>query len=58
MATAIQVTMLYLITSPRVMRKLLAEIDAAVADGRVFDPITNDKARKLPYLQACVKEGL
>lgn len=57
-ATAIRATMLHLITSPRVMRKLLAEIDAAVADGRISDLITNNEARKLPYLQACVKEGL
>lgn len=34
-----------------------AEIDAGVAEGRVSSPITDAEARKLPFLQACIKEG-
>lgn len=57
-ATAIRSTLLHLITAPRILGKLLAEIDTAIASGRVSDPITNAEAKALPYLQACIKEGL
>jgi hypothetical protein len=53
-ATAVQTTFLYLITNPRVLSKLRAEIAAASASV----PITDAEARKLPYLQAVIKEGL
>ena len=39
--------------------KLQTQIDAAVAKGVVSETIRNDEAmRELPYLQACIKEGL
>jgi cytochrome P450 len=57
-ASAIRSTMLRLLTSPRVLAKLRAEIDSAVADGRVSAPIQQSEARELPYLQAVIKEGL
>ncbi|KAL1596981.1 hypothetical protein SLS60_008563 [Paraconiothyrium brasiliense] len=57
-ASAIRSTLLRLLTSPRVLTKLRAEVDAAVADGRVSNPIQQKESKDLPYLQAVVKEGL
>jgi cytochrome P450 len=58
-ATTIRMTLLYLLTNPPVYMRLRAEIDGALADGGVsFPVITNQEALRLPYLQACIKEGL
>ncbi|KAF2642225.1 cytochrome P450 [Massarina eburnea CBS 473.64] len=57
-ASAIRSTLLRLLTSPRVLSKLRAEIDAAVADGKASNPIQQKESKELPYLQAVVKEGL
>lgn len=43
---------------PDVYRCLQAEIDDAAASGKISSPITDAEARKLRYLQACLKEGL
>lgn len=48
----------HIITSPALCRRVQEEIDNAVADGRVSAPVTDAEARKLPLLQACIKEGL
>jgi cytochrome P450 len=47
-------TFLYLITNPRILSKLRAEYSSAL----VSSPIQEAEARKLPYLQAIIKEGL
>ena len=57
-ATAIRATILFLITTPRVLWRLIAEIDEAVDNGSISSPIQDAEARTLPYLQACIKEGL
>lgn len=57
-ASAIRSTLLRLLTSPRVLTKLRAEVDAAVADGKVSSPIQQKESKQLSYLQAVVKEGL
>lgn len=57
-ATAIRITILFLITNPHSYSKLLSEIDAAVEGGRASSPITDDEAKKLSYLQAVIKEGI
>ena len=57
-ATAIRATMLFLITTPRVYSRFRAEIDEAVHKGRISSPIRDSEAKELPYLQACIKEGL
>lgn len=60
-ATAIRSTMLYLIAHPRIYNKLQAEIDDAVSSGNAYSSssIMSDAAlKKLPYLQAVVREGL
>ncbi|KAI1343555.1 cytochrome P450 [Xylariaceae sp. FL0016] len=56
-AIALRVTMLYIITTPRVYQRLKAEIRKAVQSGVSF-PITQEQAKKIPYLQAVLKEGL
>ena len=58
-ATAIRATLLNIITNPLVYAKLQAEIDYAIARGVISSPVRNEEAvRELPYLQACLKEGL
>jgi len=58
-STAVRSIFLFVITHPRVYTKLQAEIDESVASDRVSSGIvSNDQAMKLPYLQACIKEGL
>ena len=48
-----------IITNPRVVRKLQQEIDAALDQNPLSKIVSNDEVnRRLPYLQACIKEGL
>jgi cytochrome P450 len=47
-------TLLYIVTNPHVQSKLLEEISKS----SISNPITDAEARKLPYLQAVIKEGL
>ncbi|KAI0006341.1 cytochrome P450 [Xylariaceae sp. FL0662B] len=56
--TAIRGIMLYLLSTPNVNLKLQQEISAGIRDGRISSPITSEEARKLPYLQAVIQEGL
>ena len=56
-ATGLRNIIFFLSTNPRAYRLLQAEIDAAVQYGS--RPIISDKhAKQLPYLQACIREGL
>ncbi|PGH11502.1 hypothetical protein AJ79_04877 [Helicocarpus griseus UAMH5409] len=57
-ATSLRTGILSIATSPQVHATLLAEIDSAIAQGRISSPITDAEARALPYLQACIKETL
>ncbi|KAK9425291.1 putative Cytochrome P450 [Seiridium unicorne] len=57
-ATAMCMTLLCLITTPISYTTLQKEIDGAVSAGRVSSPITEIEARRLPYLQAVIREGL
>jgi hypothetical protein len=61
-ATGLRATLLCIITNPCVYTKLLAEIQAAMSSGKVASStdnvISDEEARELPYLQACIKEGL
>lgn len=56
-ATAVRMTLLYVLTSPCVYATLLAELDANV-DESTRPLIKYAAAKKLPYLQACIKESL
>jgi cytochrome P450 len=53
-AAAICATLLYIITNSHVQSTLLEEIRSK----SISAPITDAEARKLPYLQAVIKEGL
>lgn len=58
-ASALRVTLHFISTSPPILERLLAEVNEAIAAGRVSRPIIrNSEALQLPYLQACIKEGL
>ncbi|EZF33938.1 hypothetical protein H109_05523 [Trichophyton interdigitale MR816] len=57
-ATAIRATLLAVASNPRVYARLTKEIDEAEATGKISSPIRDQEARRLPYLQACIKEGL
>ncbi|KAL2157261.1 hypothetical protein VTH06DRAFT_6301 [Thermothelomyces fergusii] len=57
-ATTIRCVMLHLLTNPRAYQKLQAEIDEAIATARISSPVREAEGRRLPYLQAVVKEGL
>ncbi|KAK4454180.1 Pisatin demethylase [Podospora aff. communis PSN243] len=58
-ATWIRATMLYILSSPRVYRRLQDEIDAGVRNGMISSTvISSAEATALPYLQAVLWEGL
>ena len=57
-AIAINSILYHLMRNPAAYKKLTAEIDAAVADGRLFMPVPYAEAVKLPYLKACINEGM
>ena len=57
-SSAAQSTLLAIISNPRVYNNLRQEIDTAIAQGVVSYPIRNSEAKTLPYLQACINEGL
>lgn len=58
-ASAIAVILLYLTTHPRVYVKLQSEIDAFRSNTSSSDKVISDAdARKLPYLQAVIKESM
>lgn len=58
-ATALRTTFLYILTSPPTYSKLREEMALAIEAGKIDYPvISNNQAQDLPYLQACIKEGL
>ncbi len=58
-ATAIRSTFLHMITNPHVYSKLKAEVLEFERKGLISSPVITDaESKKLPYLQACIKEGL
>ncbi|KAJ5164857.1 uncharacterized protein N7500_006687 [Penicillium coprophilum] len=61
-ASGIRGTLLCLMTNPRVYFKLQREVDDAVRDGRAPSTgeglVTAAQTKKLPYLQAVIREGL
>ncbi|ORY70987.1 BcABA1, cytochrome P450 monooxygenase [Pseudomassariella vexata] len=57
-ASVIRTTLLYLMSSPRVYQKFKAEIMQVVRNGKVSSPITVEEAKKIPYLQAIIYEGI
>ncbi|KAL9608659.1 MAG: hypothetical protein Q9167_006526 [Letrouitia subvulpina] len=57
-AIAIISVLYHLMRNPVAYGKLTTEIDAAVADGTLSIPVTYSQAVKLPYLKACINEGM
>ncbi|KAF2850607.1 cytochrome P450 [Plenodomus tracheiphilus IPT5] len=57
-AGTLRAVMLNILTNPRIYAKLRAEIDKGIEQGRISSPISDVEARKLPYLQAVIREGL
>ncbi|PTU21434.1 hypothetical protein P175DRAFT_0500334 [Aspergillus ochraceoroseus IBT 24754] len=56
-ASAIQATLLNVITTPRVYQRLKEEIRTAFQEGKAT-PIPYKEIKHLPYLQAIIYEGL
>jgi cytochrome P450 len=50
-ASVIRMTLFYIMATPRVYKKLKAEMKSAIEDGRASTPITSEEAKTLPYLQ-------
>lgn len=50
-SSATRLTLLYLMTCPRVYYKLKGVIAQAIREGQVSNPISQAEARKIPYLQ-------
>ncbi|KAK4987306.1 hypothetical protein LTR50_004732 [Elasticomyces elasticus] len=58
-ASSLRCTLLYISTNPAILSNILSEFHTAASEGRITRPIIRDtEARQLPYLQACIKEGL
>ncbi|QPC80453.1 hypothetical protein HYE68_011205 [Fusarium pseudograminearum] len=57
-ATTIRMIMLCILTNPLAYRCLQQEIDDAAQAGTISSPITDAEARRLPFLQATIQEGL
>ncbi|KAH8167060.1 hypothetical protein CIB48_g1177 [Xylaria polymorpha] len=57
-ASTLRITLLHIMTCPRVYNKLKQEIRDAVIDGKVASPIQFEESKRLPYLQAVIYEGL
>ncbi|KAL9016822.1 MAG: hypothetical protein Q9185_005819 [Variospora sp. 1 TL-2023] len=57
--TALRAIVLFIISNPAVCKKLQTEIDTAAQKHLLTGHFVRDgEARDLPYLQACIKEGL
>ncbi|KAK0640664.1 cytochrome P450 [Cercophora newfieldiana] len=57
-STAIRAILLLTIANPRVHAKLLSEIISVTSFLGEDEVISNERAQKMPYLQAVIKEGL
>lgn len=58
-ASVIRVTVLHILSAPTVYNSLKHEVQEAIKDGRVsHQPIKIEEAKRLPYLQAVIYEGM
>ena len=57
-ATATRAILLAILSNPRSYAKLQREIDEAIAKSAISSPVRDSEAKQLPYLQACITEGL
>ena len=47
-----------LLKEPKYKKKLIEEIDTYTKEGKLTEPITLEQTKHMPYLQACLWEGL
>ncbi|KAI2627187.1 cytochrome P450 [Xylaria nigripes] len=57
-STAMRAIFLYILSSPKQYQKLQDEIMTSIQEGRISNPVTNNEAKQLPYLQAVINEGI
>ncbi|KAF4634721.1 hypothetical protein G7Y89_g3383 [Cudoniella acicularis] len=57
-ATSIRAILLHIMSNPLIYARLRQEIDDGIAEGTISTPALEEQVRKLPYLQACIREGL
>lgn len=57
-AISIRSIIYHLLRTPACLKKLRDEIEDRKRQGRFSDPVTLDQANDMPYLQACMWEGL
>ncbi|KAF5874081.1 putative cytochrome p450 protein [Botrytis fragariae] len=57
-SSSLRGTLLHVATFPRVYTRLREELSGASMANAISTPITNQEATTLPYLQACIREGL
>jgi cytochrome P450 len=57
-AIAMRATFYHLLKNPEYMARLKAEVQKNRAQGLLSNPVTFEQARRMPYLQACISEGL
>lgn len=55
---ALRMAMLYILSAPRVYNRLLSEIETAVDEGKASTPIRDAEAKRMPYTQAVIREGM
>ena len=56
--TVLRCTLFLLISNPAAYARLRAEIDEATNSGSLSSPVKYNEAQKLPYLAACLWEGM
>ncbi|KAI9154962.1 Cytochrome P465 monooxygenase [Paramyrothecium foliicola] len=57
-ASVVRITMLHIMSNATVYRKLRQVIENGIANGEISSPIINEEARRIPYLQALIYEGI
>ena len=57
-ATGLKTIVLHATTHPEIYRKLQTEIEEGISQGLISSPIKDAEARRLPFLQSVIKEGL
>jgi len=57
-AITLRAVFYFLLRTPAAYAKLLDEMASAKAVDQLSDPVTYDQARRMPYLQACLKEAM
>lgn len=57
-ATGLKTIMLHVMTHPEIYRRLQTEIEEGLSNRLISSPIKDAEARRLPFLQAVIKEGL